>query len=72
MPSFGFDAGKGDGLERGEGLGEGLADVRAGKPSSSPRPKVGWGRLGRDDRPRDTAMGEVPKLVPPIPSDTTV
>jgi len=59
-------------LKRGEGFGEGLADVRAGNPSSSPRPKVGWGRLTRGDRPRGTSMGEGPKLVPSVPSDTTV
>lgn len=56
-------------MERGEGLGEGLADVRAGKPSPSPRPKVGWCRLGRDDRPRDISMG---KGLKPVPSDTIV
>jgi hypothetical protein len=71
VPSFGFDDGKGDALKRGEGFGEGLADVRAGNPSSSPRPKVGWCRPGRGDRPRDISMGKGLKLVPSIPSDTT-
>jgi hypothetical protein len=64
VPSFSFDGGKGEGLVRGEGFGEGLADVRAGKPSSSPRPKVGWGRLGRGDRPRESSTGEGPKPAP--------
>jgi len=73
VPSFDFDAGKEDGLERGDGLGEGLANERAGNPSSSPRSKVGCSRLGRDDLPRDTSMmGKGLKLVPSIPSDTTV
>ena len=70
MPSFAFDPGKGDGLKRGEGLGEGPADVRAGKPSSSPRPKVGGCALG--DLPRDISIGKGLNPVPSIPSATTV
>lgn len=54
-------------------MGDGTADVRAGKPSSSPRPKVARCELdSRGDRPRETSMGKAPMPTPSVPPDTMV